>query len=71
MVNDKEYLILETMYRNIFKNNNNIFPNEWYNVLEYDLKKKILKECIENKILIIDSSYYYDFRNLALEMENI
>ena len=66
MVKDKEYLILDTMYRSIHEKNNNIFPNEWYNVPEYDLKKKILKECIKNKILIIDSSYYYDFRVIAL-----
>ena len=63
---NKDYLILETMYRNIHKKNNNIFPDEWYNILEYEFKIKILKECIENKILIIDSSYYYDFRLLAL-----
>lgn len=66
MEKDKEYLILETMYRSIHEKNNNIFPDEWYNILEIDLKKKILKECIENKILIVDSSYYYKFRVIAL-----
>ena len=63
---DNEYLVLETMYKKINENNKNIFPKEWYYVKEYEFKKKILKECIENNILIIDSSYYYDFRLLAL-----
>ena len=66
MVKDKEYLVLETMYKKMYQDNNNIFPNEWYNVKEYELKKKILRECLENNILIIDSSYYYDFRHIAL-----
>lgn len=63
---DKEYLELVTMYKKNNINQNNLFPYEWYNVLEYDLKKKILKECLENNILIINSSYYYNFKLLAL-----
>ena len=63
---DKEYIILLTMYKKLFNNKDDIIPYEWYNVNEYDLKKKILEECIKNKILIINSSLYYDFRLLAL-----
>ena len=63
---DKDYLVLETIYKKNNSNNKNIFPYEWYNVKEYDLKKKILKECIDNNILIINSSKYYYFRLLAL-----
>ena len=63
---DKEYLILETIYKKNNGNKNDIFPYEWYNVKEYELKKKILKECLLNNILIINSSYYYDFRLLSL-----
>ncbi len=66
MEKDREYLVLETMYKKLFSNNQDIFPYEWYNVGEYGLKKKILRECLENNILIIDSSYYYDFRHIAL-----
>jgi len=63
---NKEYLILSSMYKKIFKDKKNIYPNEWYNVKEYELKNKILKECIENKILIINSSLYYEFRLYSL-----
>lgn len=65
---DKEYLILETIYKNNNKNKKNIFPYEWYNIKQYELKKKILKECIENNILILNSSYYYNFKLLALNI---
>jgi len=63
---DKEYIILESIYRKKFGNNKNIIPYEWYNVKNYDLKKKILNECIKNNILIINSNYYYKFRLNAL-----
>lgn len=63
---DREYIVLQTKYRTIFNNKENIFPDEWYNVKEYELKKKILKECIENNLLIINSSYYYEFKLIAL-----
>lgn len=63
---NKEYFLLVNMYKKIFKDNKDIFPYEWYNTKEYELKNKILRECIENKILIINSSLYYDFRILAL-----
>lgn len=63
---NKEYFVLEVMYKNIFKDLKDIFPIEWYYVNEYELKIKILKECIENKLLIIDSSLYYEFRLIAL-----
>ena len=66
MEKDKNYLVLETIYKKLFLENRNIFPDEWYNVQEYELKKKILRECIDNNILIIDSSYYYDFKLIAL-----
>ena len=66
MVKDKEYLVLETMYKKMYQDNNNIFPNEWYNVKKYELKKKILRECLENNILIINSTYYYGFRLKSL-----
>ena len=62
---DKEYLILETIYKNN-NNINNIFPYHWYNVKEYELKKKILKDCLNNNIFIINSSFYYDFKLIAL-----
>ena len=63
---DKEYIILETMYKKKYENNENIFPDEWYNTKEYELKKKILRECLDNNILIINSCNYYDFRLIAL-----
>ena len=62
---DKEYIILLAAYKKMFNDLNNI-PQEWYNVKEYDLKKKILKDCLENKIMIVDSKYYYAFRLIAL-----
>lgn len=63
---DKDYLKLQTLYQKKFEEIENIFPNEWYNVKEYDLKKKILAECLDNHILIKDSSLYYEFKNKAL-----
>ena len=63
---DKEYLGLETLYKKKNLDKDNIFPYEWYNVKEYELKKKILRECLENNILIVNSSFYYDFRLLSL-----
>ena len=63
---DKEYLVLTMMYKKMHNNMPNIFPKEWNNKKEYELKKKILQECIENNLLIINSSSYYDFRILAL-----
>ena len=63
---DIEYALLQSKYREMNSGKSNIFPNEWYNIKAYDLKKKILKECLMNYILITDSSYYYEFRVLAL-----
>ena len=63
---DKEYIVLETIYKKNNINKKDIFPYEWYNVKEYELKKKILKECIDNNILIMNSSFYYDFKLIAL-----
>ena len=62
---NKEYLILETLYKNMCQDLD-IFPDEWYNVMEYDLKIKILKEFIKNKILIKNSINYYNFKLKAL-----
>ena len=61
-----EIAILQNKYKKMHTNNEKLFPNEWYNVKEYELKKKILSECIEKNILIINSSYYYEFREIAL-----
>ena len=63
---DNSFLILNTIYKKKFKDYKDIYPYEWYNVHEYELKKKILMECIENNILIVNSTYYYDFRLIAL-----
>lgn len=63
---DKEYVVLQNIYRKKNHDQNNIFPDEWYAIKEYDLKKKILDECIKNNMLIIDSKYYYEFRIKAL-----
>ena len=62
---NKEYLILETLYKNMCQDLD-IFPDEWYNVMEYDLKIKILKEYIKNKILIKNNINYYDYILKAL-----
>ena len=59
---DKEYIILQAEYRKINENKDDIFPLEWYNKKNYELKKQILKNCIQNNILIKDSEYYYNFR---------
>ena len=61
-----KYAILQNEYRKINNNQKDIFPSEWYNIKDDDLKKKILQECIENNILIYDSKYYYEFRMKAL-----
>lgn len=64
---DKEYIVLQEKYRKMHHDKTNIFPKEWYFVKEYDLKKKILKECLVNNILIIYSSYYLSLRKCALK----
>lgn len=64
---DKEYLMLQTLYHKINKLKEDIFPNCWYNVKEYELKKKILRECIQNNILIKDCRLYNDFRIIAFK----
>ena len=63
---DNEYLLLQANYREKNKNKDNIFPSEWYNVQEYDLKKEILSECLEKDFLIIHSSKYSEFKLRAL-----
>ena len=63
---DIEYAILQSKYRKINNDKSNIFPYEWYNIKAYELKKKILKEYFLNNILIINNTYYYEFRTLAL-----
>ena len=63
---DSEYVLLQHKYRTLNKNNQNIFPSEWYYVKEYELKKKILNECINKNILIINSSNYLSFKKIAL-----
>ncbi len=63
---DIEYIKLQNEYRNLNANLTTIFPNEWYNIKEYELKKKILQECINNGIIIVQSSYYYQFKERAL-----
>ena len=62
---DKEYLILQTQYHEINNDKDNIFPIDWYNIKEYDLKIKILRECIIHNILIKDCKLYNDFRKIA------
>ncbi len=63
---DLKYLYLQSKYRKLNDNKKDIFPNEWFNIKNYPLKKKILEECINKNILIVNSSYYYEFRTLAL-----
>lgn len=64
---DREYLVLQTEYHKINENKEDIFPDCWYNVKEYELKKKILSECIAHNILIKDCKLYNDFRIIALK----
>lgn len=64
---DIKYVILQSKYRKMHNNKENIFPEEWYNIKEYELKKIILEECIKKKCLIIKSNYYLKFRELALK----
>ena len=63
---DLEYVYLQSEYRKLNEGKENLFPSEWYNIKEYELKKKILQECISNNINIKDSHYYYQFRMKAL-----
>ena len=66
---DIKYGLLQAKYRKIHNNQNNIFPNEWYNVKEYELKIAILEECLIKKCLITESKYYLKFRELALKKD--
>ena len=66
MVNDIKYIILQQKYRKMHEKEPNIFPSEWYYIKEYDLKKKILSDCISNNLLIQESGYYLEFRKKAL-----
>ena len=64
---DREYIMRQSSYRKMNNNRENIFPNEWYFVKAYDLKKSILKECLLKNILIINSRDYLLFRKKALD----
>ncbi len=66
MENKLVYVALQNKYRQMHQDEKDIFPSEWYNIKDYELKKKILEECFENNILIVDSKYYYEFRIKAL-----
>ena len=63
---DIEYIVLQQKYRKENNNQEDIFPDEWYTVEEYELKKKILSDCLSKNILIKNSSYYEEFRRIAL-----
>ena len=62
-----EYIVLQLKYRKIHMNKSSIFPEEWYNIKEYELKIDILKDCINNNCLIIESNKYPKFKELALK----
>ena len=66
---DLEYVILQSKYRKLHSNKPNIFPNEWYNIREYEIKKNILKECIAKKNYITESKNYPIFHELALKLK--
>ena len=63
---NKEYLVLQTQYHKMNNDKDNIFPKEWYNKKEYELKIKILKECINYNILIENSKLYNELKSILL-----
>ena len=63
---DQEYLVLQSKYHQLHSKEKDLFPNEWYRVKEYGLKKAILKDCLKNNYLIRESSLYSQLRFLAL-----
>lgn len=67
MVYDFKYIIMQSKYRKMHNNKKNIFPDEWYNIKEYEIKKNILKDCLDKNCLIIDSHNYPILKKLALK----
>ena len=66
MEKDIKYVILQQKYRKLHLNNNDIFPKEWYYTKEYELKKSILRECLDKKCLITETENYKFFKMKAL-----
>ena len=38
-----------------------MFPNNWYRIMDYDIKNEILNEAISKEILIVDTDSYNNF----------
>ena len=59
------YVAYELLYKtNMSKKykDNLLFPNDWYAILNYQLKIDILMEAINKNVLIIDTENYKEFR---------
>ena len=62
------YLMMEINYlkennRNINDNNDDLFPFNWYLLDNYEKKAEILLEAINNKVKIVDTKKYQEFRS--------
>jgi len=62
------YLMMEINYlkennRNINDNNDDLFPLNWYLLDNYEKKAEILLEAINNKVKIVDTKKYQEFRS--------
>lgn len=58
----KMYTLLEMIYVNHFKNKGvlerMLFPLDWYQIKNYQLKIEVLRESLNNEILIVDTDRY-------------
>lgn len=64
----KLYVLAELSYVNRHKDMNifDLFPIDWYEIKDYDLKIKIIIDAIKNNILIKDSKLYKEKFMLSL-----
>ena len=57
----KTYVEFELLYETKLKKKNSLeelYPKKWYRIYDYQLKIDILKEALDNNVLIIDTSKY-------------
>ena len=57
----KTYVEYELLYEEKMKkkyNDSELYPKHWYRIFDYQRKIDILKEALDNNVLIIDTSKY-------------
>lgn len=61
----KLYVLYELTYKEKYEKSNvdDLFPSDWYNINDYELKIKAISEAINENILIEETKLYKNFKN--------